>query len=76
MAKKPDFYRAKEAFVTQFEGDQVSVAAGELVRAGHPILKRREDLFEPVSDFGRFDVEQATAAPGEKRGDKKKSGKG
>jgi hypothetical protein len=31
------------------------------------LLKRREDHFEPVESFGRFDVEQATAAPGEKR---------
>lgn len=68
--KKPDYYRAKESFVTVFEGEQLSVGAGELVRAGHPLLKRREELFSPVEDFGRFDVEQATAAPGEKRGDK------
>jgi len=68
---KPQYYRAKEGFGTIFEGEQIHVAAGELVRAGHPILKRREDLFEPVENFGRFDVrpevEQATAAPGEKR---------
>lgn len=76
--KKPDYYRAKEGFVTVFEGDQISVAAGELVRAGHPLLKRREELFAPVEDFGRFDraeVEQATAAPGEKRGEPKKGDK-
>ena len=67
--KKPAYYRAKEGFVTMYDGDQVAVPAGELVRAGHPILKRREDLFEPVESFGRFDVEveQATDAPGEKR---------
>jgi hypothetical protein len=72
MAKvKPDYYRAKEGFGTMYGGEQIHVAAGEIVRAGHPILKRREDLFEPVENFGRFDVEQATAAPGEKRGEKK-----
>jgi hypothetical protein len=27
----------------------------------------REEHVEPVESFGRFDVEQATAAPGEKR---------
>jgi hypothetical protein len=80
MAKaKPKYYRAKEGFATMFDGEQTFIAAGELVRAGHPILKRREDLFEPVSSFGRFDtdsgdeqpeVEQATAAPDEKRGRK------
>jgi hypothetical protein len=40
---------------------------GEIVRAGHPLLKGREEHVEPVESFGRFDVEQATAAPGEKR---------
>jgi hypothetical protein len=69
---KADYYRAKESFVTIYDGDQVSVAAGEIVRAGHKIMKRREDHFEPISSFGRFDVEQATAAPGEKRGETKK----
>jgi hypothetical protein len=70
--KKAEYYRAKESFVTVFDGEQVNVPAGEIVRAGHPILKRREDHFEPVKSFGRFDVEQATKEPGEKRGEKKK----
>lgn len=74
MAKqKADYYRAKEGFgATMPDGEVVHVAAGEIVSAGHSIMKRREDLFEPVDSFGRFDVEQATAAPGEKRGDKPK----
>ena len=68
MAKqKPSYFRAKESFVTMYDGEQISVPAGEIVRAGHPLLKRREDHFEPVDSFGRFDVEQATRAPGEKR---------
>lgn len=67
--KKAEYYRAKESFVTMYDGEQTSVAAGEIVRAGHPLLKRREEHFEPVESFGRFDVEQATAAPGEKRGE-------
>lgn len=73
MAKgKPAYFRAKEGFGTVYEGQPIHVAAGELVRAGHPILKRREELFEPVESFGRFDVEQATEAPGEKRGEPEK----
>jgi hypothetical protein len=72
---KPSYYRAKESFVTMYDGEQLSVPAGEIVRAGHPLLKRREDHFEPVESFGRFDVEQATAAPGEKRGEDKKAKK-
>jgi hypothetical protein len=65
--RKVDLYQAKESFVTQLEGEQVSVAAGDLVRAGHPLLKGREELFKPAKNWVRFDVEQATAAPGEKR---------
>ena len=81
MAKaKPLYYRCKEPFVATIDGDQIGVAYGEIVRAGHSIMKRREDHFEPVTSFGRFDVvadepddppvEKATAAPGEKRGQK------
>ena len=66
--KKVDLYIATEGFVTMFQGEQVCVAAGELVRAGHPLLKNRESHFKPW-DGPRFDVEQATKAPGEKRGE-------
>jgi hypothetical protein len=65
--KKVEMYIAKEPFVTQFEGEQISVGHNDLVRAGHPLLKGREDLFKPAEGYIRFDVEQATAAPGEKR---------
>lgn len=67
--KKPERYRCKEAFGVMYEGEQITVPFGEIVRAGHPLMKGREWAFEPVESFGRFDVEQATAAPGEKRGD-------
>jgi hypothetical protein len=72
------YVRAKEAFGVMYEGEQITVAAGEFVPAGHPVTKGREALFEPVTHFGRWDrpdedevpeVEQATAAPGEKRGE-------
>ena len=72
MAKaKADTYRAKESFVTMFEGEQVAVAKGDLFDGSHRILRGRDELFEPVErkDFVRFDVEEATAAPGRKRGD-------
>jgi hypothetical protein len=77
--------KAREAFGCEYEGELITVAAGELVPAGHPITKGRDALFEPVTSFGRWDqpaeskddadddeheVEQATAAPGEKRGAK------
>jgi hypothetical protein len=79
-AKKVEFYQAKESFVTHMGDEQVSVTAGERVRAGHPLLKGRESLFIPAVP-GRFEAEQdedeaeekpvveaATSAPGEKRG--------
>jgi hypothetical protein len=71
MAKKQGYYRANQGFATVFDGENVFVQKGELVSADHPLLKGREGLFDHVTSFGRFDtseVEQATAAPGEKRG--------
>jgi hypothetical protein len=68
--KQPERFRAKHAFGVMYEGEHITVAAGEIVRAGHPLLRGRGEHFEPVENFGRFDVdvEQATAAPGERRG--------
>lgn len=51
-------------------GQRVCLVAGQtLVRADDPIVKGREDMFEPlvVGYLGGGPVEQATAAPGEKR---------
>lgn len=46
-----------------------SITKGETFRKGHPVVDGREELFEPfVVDN---EIEQATAAPGEKRGRKK-----
>lgn len=69
--KKVEYYQAKESFVTHMGDEQISVSAGERVRAGHPLLKGRESLFKPAEP-GRFEMaddepEAATAAPGEKR---------
>jgi hypothetical protein len=70
--KKPTYYRANQGFATTFEGEPLFVAKGELVHKDHKLLKGRSEMFDPAEDFGRFDiVEQATAAPGEKRGEKK-----
>lgn len=73
--KQPLYYKAKHAFGVFYEGEQIVVPEGEVVRAGHPLMEGRDEHFAPVESFGRFagsaDVEQATAAPGEKRGEKK-----
>lgn len=46
------------------------VAAGDIYEAEHPIVKKHPERFEPlkVHRAGKPPVEQATAAPGEKRG--------
>lgn len=69
MAKpnKNALYRAKETFITT-DGDVIR-AGITTVRAGHQLLKGREDLFELLE--ADYEVEQATAAPGEKRGERK-----
>lgn len=67
MANAADIYVAKESFVTHFEGAEIIVHKGSTrVRAGHPLLKGREALFEPLKVH--YDVEQATSRPGEQRG--------
>lgn len=71
--RKADYYKARHAFGVMYEGEQITVHAGEIVPVNSPLLKQlgpvaTEEHFEPVTSFGRWDVEQATAAPGEKRG--------
>jgi hypothetical protein len=63
-----EMYVATVTFYVVIDGKQTMVKKGrDLVRAGHPLLERYPDNFKPV--HVRFDVEQATAAPGEKRGE-------
>ncbi len=58
---------ARDSFVLEYEGAPVSIVGGVTrVRSGHPMLKGVEHLFEPMTVH--YDIEQATAAPGEKRG--------
>lgn len=68
--KKVQYYRAKESFPYTEDGQLAgTVNKGEVLHPDHPLVKRYKDLLEPTDKFGRFDVEQATAGPGEKRGD-------
>ena len=61
-----DVYVAKESFACRLDGKRVIVNRGKTrVRHGHPLLKGREHLFSPIGVH--YDVEQATAAPGEVR---------
>jgi len=61
-----DIYVAKQSFATELDGVPIIVNRGATrVRAGHPLLKGREDLFELITV--QYDIEKATAAPGERR---------
>lgn len=66
-----DIYVATASFACEIDGDKLFINKGERVRAGHPLLKAQGGFFEPVDTSVHYDipdVEQATAAPGEKRG--------
>lgn len=49
MTKQPDLFVGKEPVTYEFEGSSVFIGPGVVVRAGHPIMKGREDLFEPLT---------------------------
>lgn len=76
MPSKPEFFQAREAFITTKKGLEIGFVVGQIVAAGNPILKTHGALFEPVAEDAGVrvspepdekPVEQATAAPGEKR---------
>lgn len=63
------YVRVRESFVGSVGREDIDFRQGELVPAAHPAVSRWPSMFEPVSS--RFDaparVEQATAAPGQRR---------
>jgi hypothetical protein len=61
-------YVARESFAAELGDERYNVQAGHTrVMEGHPLLTLRPDAFEPVGRGVEFEVEQATAAPGERR---------
>jgi hypothetical protein len=63
-------FRARTSFAAFLDGRTIIVQPGTLVDASDPILKGRKNLFEEFVPNTRnypSRVEQATAAPGEKR---------
>lgn len=72
---------AKESFSTDINGVPVTVAGGSLWEDDAEVVRRYPDLFEEPGAPERVavaqspDVEQATAAPGEKRAAKPKAKK-
>ena len=69
-AKKSDgdIYIANQSFAADLDGSPIVVRKGETrVREGHALLKQFPEYFERADSKVHFDVERATAAPGEKR---------
>lgn len=63
------YYQVRESFVGSFDGEPVEFYKGEVLEADDPALKRWPENFVPLAvRTSRPAVEQATAAPGEKRG--------
>jgi hypothetical protein len=69
---KADFYTVSESFIGLLNGAEVEYHKGEVVAADDPAIKKMPLHFEQFvvrghEDHRRSAVEQATAAPGEKR---------
>lgn len=63
---EPDIYICKEQFHAEIDGEQVFIPRGRRVRRGDALARAYPEYFEPA-DAGLPPVEQATAAPGERR---------
>jgi len=66
--QRDGFVRPREAATFDHDGEAVVLNPNEIFDADHPFVRARPGLFVPVeSTRQRPAVEQATAAPGEKR---------
>ena len=57
-----------QSFIGKLDGREVSFLVGETVDAGHKAAKKWPQFFGPPDVRLLPAIEQATAAPGEKRG--------
>lgn len=75
MARPADLIlQANTSFNATVDGVAIAIHEGETIDADHPIVRRYPQYFDSVAVIHRTSrsepiVEQATAAPGEKRGD-------
>jgi len=65
---KAAFYTVAESFIGALDGAEVEYHKGETVDADDPAFKQWPSLFVPLVLREHRRGEQATAAPGEKRG--------
>lgn len=57
--------RAIDDFRCEYDGEPLAVAAGSRFDSDHPVVLANPEMFETVPV--RYEIEQATAAPGERR---------
>jgi hypothetical protein len=68
-AKNDPIMVANTSCVLRHEGEQIHLRRGKTrARASHPIVTEHLSLWQRIDDHVDFEVEQATKAPGEKRG--------
>ena len=66
--KEPEIYVARSSGVVKIDGKLHTYYGGTTrVRAGHPLLKAAPGAFKPMELD--YDIETATKAPGQKRGE-------
>lgn len=69
-ATKSDVYIATQSGVAEIDGETCVFVRGKTrVRAGHALLLAVPDYFEPAGEHVHYDVEDASAEPGKKRGE-------
>ena len=69
MAKASSFFMVSESFIGTLDGVELAFHKGEVIDADDPALKAWPAHFAPlVARTHGGGIEQATAAPGEKRG--------
>lgn len=56
---KTAVYIATESFSCELDGDLYTVAKGDRVRAGHPLIAAQGSSFEDVGEHVRFEWETA-----------------
>lgn len=65
-----EFMRAKEPATGTFNDEPFVVSPSEIFASDHPLVQAHPHLFTPLEESReRPAVEQATAAPGEQRGE-------
>jgi hypothetical protein len=66
---QPRYVRPIEAATFDHDGEMVVLNPNEIIDADHPMVRARPHLFKALeASRSRPVVEQATAAPGERRG--------